>query len=100
MEMALSLPPPGGRVARVRQEAAPQLFPRPWERGERERAHTLQLWRGPAALVFLYLSFDVTGLFDPFHSRATQSWVWVVLKKNKRREDSLVVNEIIAMVSS
>lgn len=61
------------------------LFSRsPGRLGTREGAHTLQLWRDPAEPVFLYPSFDVIGLFYPFHSRATQSWVWVVLKNKTK----------------
>lgn len=66
---------PGGRCCHFSRS--------PRRLGTREGAHTLQLWRDPAEPVFLYPSFDVIGLFLPFHSRATQSWVWVVLKKTK-----------------
>lgn len=81
--MALSLPPPGGRTARVRQEAAAAAVLAALGAWREGACPHLAIVAGPAELVFLYLSFDVTGLFDPFHSRATQSWVWVVLKKTK-----------------
>lgn len=63
----------------------------------RENGHTLQLQQDPAEPVFLYPFFDVIGLFSPLHSRAT-AVVGLGSPKNKRREDSLVVNEIVATV--
>lgn len=78
---------PAAEGCRVSQEAAAlTVLSRPWEAWHEGGCPHLTIVAGSsrACLFISVLWCHVIGLFYPFHSRATQSWGWVVLKNKTK----------------
>lgn len=83
LKMAFIRAPSCGGMSGVSQEAAAlTVLSQPWEAWREGGCPHLTIVAGSswACLFISVLWCHVIGLFYPFHSHATQSWVWVVLK--------------------